>query len=111
MTVTSLVTAVTVGLVLGILTRWLVPASRRVPFWLPIAVGVGAALLGTVTARLGGIDTSQVSPVEVALQVTLAGVFLGAVAATAERQHGHRRVAGHGRRPADGRHGELGRPR
>jgi hypothetical protein len=98
MTATSLVSAVSVGLVLGLLTRWLVPACRSVPFWLPVAVGVGAALLGTVAARFAGVDTSQVSPVELVLQVTLAGLGLGAVAATADR------------RPA-GRYGKAGRPR
>jgi uncharacterized membrane protein YeaQ/YmgE (transglycosylase-associated protein family) len=98
MTATSLISAVSVGLVLGILARWLVPACRNVPFWLPMAVGVGAALLGTVAARLAGINTSQVSPVELVLQVTLAGFGLGAVAATADR------------RPA-GRYGKADRPR
>jgi uncharacterized membrane protein YeaQ/YmgE (transglycosylase-associated protein family) len=111
MTMTSLVTAVTIGLVLGVLARWLVPACRRVPFWLPMAVGVGAAVFGTVTARLAGVDTSQVSPVEVILQVTLAGVCLGVVAATTERQDGRRGVAGHERLPSHGRPGEVGRPR
>jgi uncharacterized membrane protein YeaQ/YmgE (transglycosylase-associated protein family) len=83
---TSLITAVTVGLVVGVLVRWLVPACRGVPVWLPMAVGVGAAILGTVAARLAGVDTSQVSPVELVLQVVLAGMGVGAVALTADRQ-------------------------
>jgi hypothetical protein len=96
---TSLATAVTVGLVIGVLVRWLVPTCRGVPFWLPSAVGVGAAILGTVAARLAGVDTSQVSPVEVVLQVALAGLGVGAVAMTAERQ------------PSTGLHGKTGEPR
>lgn len=99
MTGTSLVTAVTVGLVVGALARWLVPACRGVPFWLPLAVGVGAAVLGTVTARLAGVDTSQVSPVELVLQVTLASLGVGAVAVTADRQ------------PRTSRYGKTGKPR
>lgn len=99
MTGTSLATAVVVGLVVGLLVRWLVPACRSVPFWLPPAVGVGAAVLGTVTARLGGVDTSQVSLVELVLQVTLAGLGVGAVALTADRQ------------PPTSRYGKTGKPR
>ena len=99
MTATSLLTAVTVGLVLGILVRWLVPACRGVPFWLPLAVGVGAALSGTVAARLAGVDTSQVSVVELVLQVALAGLGVGAVAVTADRQ------------PRTSRYGKTGKPR
>lgn len=86
MTATSLITAVTIGLVLGVLVRWLVPACRGVPFWLPPAVGVGTALLGTIAARLAGVDTAHVSPVELVLQVVLAGLSVAAVAVTADRR-------------------------
>lgn len=85
MTAASLISAVTVGLVLGVLVRWLVPACSDVPVWLPPAVGVGAATLGTVAASLGGVDTSQLSPVELVLQVGLAGVAVSVVALTGER--------------------------
>lgn len=86
MTAASLGMAVTVGLVLGLLVGWLVPACRAVPFWLPVAVGVGAAIFGTVAARLARVDTSWLSPVELALQVLLAGLGLAAVAVTVERK-------------------------
>lgn len=100
MTATSLISAVTIGLVLGVLARWLVPACRSsVPFWLPPAVGVSSAVLGTVAARLAGVDASQVSPVEVIVQLCAAGSALVAVAATADRQQ------------SAGRYDESGRPR
>jgi hypothetical protein len=95
---TSLITAVTVGLIVGLLVRWLVPICRSVPFWLPMAVGVGAAILGTVAARLAGVDSSQVSPVELVLQVALAGLGVGAVALTADQ------------RPPTSRYGKGGEP-
>jgi hypothetical protein len=98
MTGTSLITAVAVGLVLGVLVRWLVPACRGVPFWLPLAVGFGAAIMGTVAARLAGVDASQLSPVELILQVALAGLGVGAVALTADGQ------------PPIGRYGRTGKP-
>jgi len=96
---TSLLTAVAVGLVLGILGRWLMPTCRGVPFWLAPAVGVGAALLGTVAARFAGVQTSQVSPVELVLQVVLAGLSVSAVAMTADKQ------------PSNSRYGKAGRSR
>jgi hypothetical protein len=91
MTETSIITAVAVGLVVGVLVRWLVPACRRVPFWLPPAVGVAAAVMGTVAARLGGVDSSRVSAVELVLQLVLACSAVGAVALTAERKPPHKR--------------------
>jgi hypothetical protein len=99
MTATSLISAVTVGLVLGVLARWLVAACRSVPFWLPPAAGVGAAVLATVAARLAGVDGSQVSLIEVILQLGAAGLSLSAVAATGDRQR------------SAGRYGRTGRPR
>ena len=96
MTISSLLTALAVGVVLGISGRFLVPAGRGVPFWVPLAVGIGAALLGTITARLAGIDTAGVSAIEVLLQTIFAGVAVALVTATADR------------RPSDARYDRIG---
>ncbi|SNY55297.1 GlsB/YeaQ/YmgE family stress response membrane protein [Paractinoplanes atraurantiacus] len=85
MTVSSLVTALLVGAALGAGARWLVPATRGVPFWVPVAVAVGAAVLATVVARFAGVDTSGVSAVEVFLQVVFAAAGVALVAGTADR--------------------------
>ncbi|GAA3347082.1 hypothetical protein GCM10020358_60530 [Amorphoplanes nipponensis] len=90
MTATSLLSAVLIGLVLGASAGRFVPACRSVPFWLPVAVGVGAAVLGTVVARLAGVDDSRVSPVELALQVSLAGLSMIVVALTADPRRPNR---------------------
>ncbi|WP_127506240.1 GlsB/YeaQ/YmgE family stress response membrane protein [Actinoplanes solisilvae] len=87
MTLSSLVTALAVGVVLGLAGRSLVPAGRVVPFWVPVAVSVGAAVLATVVARLAGVDTAGVTAVEVVLQVIFASVGVALVAATADRSH------------------------
>ena len=89
-TITSLLTAMTIGIVIGLTGRFLVPAGRDIPFWVPLAVGVGAALLGTVTARLAGVDTSGVSAIEVLLQTVFAGIAVAMVAATADRRPSQR---------------------
>ncbi|MEU8817142.1 GlsB/YeaQ/YmgE family stress response membrane protein [Actinoplanes sp. NPDC048796] len=87
MTVSSLVTALLVGAALGAGARWLVPATRGVPFWVPLAVAVGAAVFATVVARFAGVDTSGVAPVEIFLQVVLAATGVALVAATADRRY------------------------
>ncbi|XVU22997.1 GlsB/YeaQ/YmgE family stress response membrane protein [Actinoplanes sp. CA-054009] len=83
MTVSSLVTALIVGSVLGLCGRWAVPAGRDMPFWVPVAVAVGTALLATVIARFSGVDTAGVTALEVILQVVFAAVGVAVVAATA----------------------------
>lgn len=99
MTATSLLTAVTAGMVIGFAGHWIGRTAGKVPLWLPPAVGVGAALLGTVAARLAGIDTARVSPVEIVLQIGLAAGAVTAVALTTDR------------RPSGGRYDRTGSTR
>jgi hypothetical protein len=99
MTLSSLVTALAVGLVIGLGSRWIVPLVRGVPFWVPLAVAISTAMLGTVIARLAGVDTSGVSPVEVVMQVAFASSGVVAVAATTERREQDRRHDGLGGSP------------
>jgi len=97
MTISSLVAALTVGAVIGMCSRWFLPSSHGMPFWVPLAVAVCAALLGSVTAGLAGVGDSGLSVVELVLQVSfaIAGVVL--VAVTADR------------RPSDSRYDRFGR--
>lgn len=79
MTVTGIITALIVGLIIGALGRLLVPGRQSIPLWLTMLVGVGAALLGTVIARSMGVaTTSGVDWVELLIQIGLAalGVIL-----------------------------------
>ncbi|MEV4351289.1 hypothetical protein AB0J83_43085 [Actinoplanes sp. NPDC049596] len=78
MTVSSLVTALAIGTLLGLAARRL---RRAVPFWVPLAVAVGAAMLATVLARLAGLGTTA----EVLLQTLFAATGIVLVAATADR--------------------------
>jgi hypothetical protein len=86
MTASSLLTALAVGLLIGVTGHWIGRTTRRLPLWLPPAVGVGAALLGTIAARLAGVDSVRVSPVEVGLQIALATLAVTVVVATTERR-------------------------
>ncbi|WP_127507812.1 GlsB/YeaQ/YmgE family stress response membrane protein [Actinoplanes solisilvae] len=91
MTLSSLVTALAVGTVLGLGGRWIVPAGRVVPVWVTLAVGIGAAVLATVVARLAGVYNPGVSLVEVVLQVIFAASGVALVAATADRPYNNGR--------------------
>ena len=79
MTVTGIISAIIVGLVIGALGRLVVPGRQNIGILMTMLVGVVAALLGTVIARATGVaDTSGVDWIELLFQVVLAavGVFL-----------------------------------
>jgi hypothetical protein len=97
MTATSLLTALAIGLIIGVVGHRIGRVTRQLPLWLPPAVGVGAALLGTIGARLAGIDSPRVSPVEIGLQTGLAALAVAIVVATTDRRQSsgrYDRVAG-----------------
>ncbi|GAA1757645.1 GlsB/YeaQ/YmgE family stress response membrane protein [Luedemannella helvata] len=75
MTVTGIITAIIVGLIVGALGRLVVPGRQSIPLWLTMLIGVGAALLGTAIARsLGVATTNGVDWIELLIQVGLAAV-------------------------------------
>ncbi len=86
MTVTGIITALIVGLIVGALGRLVVPGRQNIPIWLTMAIGVVAALLGTMLARAVGISTSGFSLLELAIQVGLAALGVALVAGTAGRR-------------------------
>jgi uncharacterized membrane protein YeaQ/YmgE (transglycosylase-associated protein family) len=81
-TVTGIITALIVGLVIGALGRLVIPGRQSIPIWLTMVIGVVAALLGTVLARALGIstDTPGIDWLELLIQVALAAVGVGLVA-------------------------------
>ena len=52
MTVTGIISALIVGIVLGVLGRLVVPGKQNIPIWLTIVVGIVAAFIGTFIAGL-----------------------------------------------------------
>jgi|RhiMethySRZTD1v2_1073278.scaffolds.fasta_scaffold04523_9 uncharacterized membrane protein YeaQ/YmgE (transglycosylase-associated protein family) len=79
MTVTGIISALIVGLVIGALGRLVVPGKQRIGILVTMLVGVVAALIGTAIARATGVaDTNGVDWIELLFQVVLAavGVFL-----------------------------------
>ncbi|WP_250005626.1 GlsB/YeaQ/YmgE family stress response membrane protein [Actinoplanes sp. M2I2] len=86
MTVTSLVTAVVIGGALGVAGHLLTKADRRVPFWLPPTVGVGAAVFATTVARIAADLPTGLSLAELTLQVVFGGAGVAAVVTTGDRR-------------------------
>jgi uncharacterized membrane protein YeaQ/YmgE (transglycosylase-associated protein family) len=80
MTVTGIITALIVGLIIGALGRLVVPGKQNIPIWLTMVIGVVAALLGTVIARAFGVEsTNGIDWIELLFQVLLAAVGVALV--------------------------------
>ena len=87
MTVTGIITALIVGLIIGALGRLVVPGKQNIPIWLTMVIGVVAALLGTVIANAIGVgDTSGFDWTEFLFQVVLAAIGVALVAGLASRR-------------------------
>jgi uncharacterized membrane protein YeaQ/YmgE (transglycosylase-associated protein family) len=85
-TVTGIVSAIIIGLIIGALGRLVVPGRQNIPIWLTMLIGVGAALLGTVLARALGVAESRgVDWIELLFQVVLAAIGVALVAGMAGR--------------------------
>jgi len=81
MAVTGIISALVVGVVIGVLGRLLAPGKQNIPIWLTIVIGIVAAFVGTAIARgVGYADTSGIDWLEVLTQLVLAilGVSLAA---------------------------------
>jgi uncharacterized membrane protein YeaQ/YmgE (transglycosylase-associated protein family) len=87
MTVTGIITALIVGLIVGALGRLVVPGRQNIPIWLTIVVGIIAAFLGTLIANAIGIstDTPGVDWGELLVQVIVAAIGVAIVAGVAGR--------------------------
>ena len=87
MTVTGIISALIIGLVIGALGRLVVPGRQNIPIWLTMLIGVGAALLGTVIARAAGVaDTARLDWTEIFIQVVLAAIGVALVVGVAGRR-------------------------
>jgi uncharacterized membrane protein YeaQ/YmgE (transglycosylase-associated protein family) len=89
MTVGGIISAIVVGLILGVLGRFVAPGKQGIPIWLTIVVGIVAAFIGTAIARgLGYADTNGFDWLELITQIVVAA--LGVVLAA--RLYGRRSV-------------------
>ncbi len=80
MTVTAIVFAIIVGLIIGALGRLVLPGRQDIPIWLTIVIGIIAALIGTAIAgALGVRHTNGIDWIQLFIQIALAAVGVALV--------------------------------
>jgi uncharacterized membrane protein YeaQ/YmgE (transglycosylase-associated protein family) len=80
-TVAGILSAIVIGLIVGVLARMILPGRQNIPIWLTIVVGIVAALLGTALARALGIPTatSGIDWMELLVQLIVAVIGVALV--------------------------------
>lgn len=87
MTIESIIGAIIIGAVIGVLARLFLPGRQNISVLLTIIVGIVAALIGTVIAdALDVKSTNGVDWIELILQVVLAMVGVAAVSGMGTRR-------------------------
>ncbi|MFI5819764.1 GlsB/YeaQ/YmgE family stress response membrane protein [Streptomyces rishiriensis] len=80
MEIDGLISAIFIGIVIGVLGRLVVPGRQRIGVLWTIAVGIVAALIGSLLAAgLGVDDTKGVDWIEWLIQIGLAAVGVAAL--------------------------------
>jgi uncharacterized membrane protein YeaQ/YmgE (transglycosylase-associated protein family) len=80
MEISGIISAILIGLVIGLLARLILPGRQRIGLLWTIGVGIVAALIGTaIAAGLDVADTDGVDWVEWLIQIGLAVVGVSAV--------------------------------
>ncbi len=88
MTITSVITAILIGIVVGVLGRLVVPGKQPIGMLLTVIVGIVSAFIGTAIAQALGIPTmtNGVDWLELLVQVIVAAIGVGIVAALMGRR-------------------------
>ena len=77
----SIIGAIIVGLILGVLAKFILPGRQAVPIWLTILVGIVAAIIGNYVATLLHVGvTSGFDWTRHGLQLLFAVLGIGALA-------------------------------
>jgi uncharacterized membrane protein YeaQ/YmgE (transglycosylase-associated protein family) len=75
MEISGIVSALIVGLLIGVLGRIALPGRQHIPVWLTIVIGIIAALVGAALANAFGVaDTKGIDWIEWLIQIGLAMV-------------------------------------
>jgi uncharacterized membrane protein YeaQ/YmgE (transglycosylase-associated protein family) len=78
MTVTGIISAIIVGLIIGALGRLVLPGKQDIPIWLTIVIGIVAAIIGTfIVGSLS--NTEGFDWIELVVQIVLAAVGVALV--------------------------------
>lgn len=86
MEIGGIISAIVIGLIIGVLGRLVLPGRQNISIILTILVGIVAALVGTALAgALDVADTDGIDWIELLLQVVLAAVGVGLLSAMRSR--------------------------
>ncbi|MFH8467939.1 GlsB/YeaQ/YmgE family stress response membrane protein [Streptomyces sp. NPDC017991] len=80
MEISGIISAIVIGIVIGVLGRLVVPGRQRIGILWTIAVGIVAALIGSVVANAFDVgDTDGVDWIEWLIQIGLAALGVAAL--------------------------------
>ena len=83
----SIIGAIIVGLILGVLAKFVMPGKQAVPIWLTILVGIVAAIIGNYVATLLGVgQTFGFDWTRHGLQLLFAIIGIGALSGVYARK-------------------------
>jgi len=88
MTITGIITAILIGIVVGALGRLVLPGKQPIGMLLTIGVGIVSAFIGTAIARAIGIPTATngIDWMELLVQVVVAALGVALVASLMGRR-------------------------
>jgi uncharacterized membrane protein YeaQ/YmgE (transglycosylase-associated protein family) len=88
MTITSIITAILIGIVVGVLGRLVLPGKQPIGMLVTILVGIVSAFIGTAIARAIGITAAagQFNWGELLVQVIVAALGVALVSALMGRR-------------------------
>ncbi|MEU6540333.1 GlsB/YeaQ/YmgE family stress response membrane protein [Streptomyces sp. NPDC047000] len=80
MEISGIISAIVIGIIIGVLGRLVVPGRQHIGILLTIVVGIVAALIGSaIAAGLGVANTNGVDWIEWLIQIGLAAVGVAAL--------------------------------
>jgi uncharacterized membrane protein YeaQ/YmgE (transglycosylase-associated protein family) len=85
--VSGIISAIIVGAIIGALGRLVVPGRQNIAIWLTIAIGIVAAIVGTLLANALGVGSTRgIDWIELFIQIALAAAGVGLVAGSFGRR-------------------------
>jgi len=88
MTITGIISAIIIGLIIGVLGRLVVPGRQAIGIWLTILIGIIAAFIGAAIATALKYDNANggIPWIEIIIQVILAAIGVSIAAAAYSRR-------------------------
>jgi uncharacterized membrane protein YeaQ/YmgE (transglycosylase-associated protein family) len=80
MEISGIISAIVIGIIIGVLGRLVVPGRQRIGILWTILVGIAAALVGSAIASAFGVaDTEDMDWIEWLIQISLAALGVAAL--------------------------------